>query len=147
VGYNGYSDKRISEARKWYRDVRKAGGGHNHVVCVACLRRHGSVEGHTEDYSKPFGSHIAEHALCFPCHTAVHARFRFPDAWTRYCRQIRGGGQYSDTTDKRAFEILFHSGGFRPRQVNDSRKITWLDLLPKAEPTQDDEEAEAESLF
>lgn len=144
--YNGFSDQRMQEARRWYKAVRKAGGGHNHFVCIACLRRGGTVDGHTEDYSKPFGERIGEHALCFPCHTAVHLRFRFPDAWDRYRRNIRNGIRYSDTTDKRSFEILFHSGGYAPPAENPPRKITWLDRLPMTEPAPVKDEDE-QSLF
>lgn len=145
--YNGFSDKRIREAQRWYKGVRKAGGGHKHFVCIACLRRGGTVDGHTEDYSLPFGERIAEHALCFPCHTAVHLRLRFPDDWSNYRRNIRNGVRYPDTTDKRSFQILFHSGGYRPAPVNPPRRLTWLDRLPMAEPDAVPDDDEEQSLF
>jgi hypothetical protein len=63
-------------------------------MCEACGETRGHLDYHTEDYSKPFGSHIYQYQLCFRCHMMVHSRFRMPEAWARYIDQLEAGAVY-----------------------------------------------------
>jgi hypothetical protein len=129
--YNGFTPQQRSKAGRWIKQQRERGLRQPHTQCDACLREGGSVAGHSEDYREPFGDHIGAIGLCFPCHMAVHNRFRNPQEFDRYRDIIRAGGQFPDTKDFRLFIRLFRDPVFD--DANPPRQWTWLDTLALTE--------------
>lgn len=138
--YNGFTPQQRSKAGRWIRRQRANGLRAPHTQCCACLREGGSVAGHSENYSFPYGPHIGEYGLCFPCHMAVHHRFKMPDQWNAYRFQVAQGRRYPDMTQYGRWIVLFKGHGYNPPVVQDPCSSTWLDTLLMGE-------AECASLY
>ena len=128
--YNGFTGEQRTKGGNWYNRAKKNGTVPQPEQCHACLRISPSVNGHSEDYSEPHGPHIGAHHLCYPCHMAVHCRFRNPAAWLKYRDNIREGAQHHDTRNFKDFIIRFNSRTYTPPIVNEPRTSTFLDTLP-----------------
>lgn len=128
--YNGFTAAERTLAGNWYRTRLRQGIGPQHTTCQVCLRQGGTVKGHSEDYSKPYGPHIGEHSVCYPCHMAVHARFKYPGPFKRYATQMRDGAQHPDTNNYSNWIAVFLARNYTPPIVNPPRDTTWLDTLP-----------------
>lgn len=128
--YNGFTPEQRSAAGRWIKQQRTQGLRPHHTTCDVCLRQGGTVKGHSENYSKPYGPHIGAHGLCYPCHMAVHARFKHPGPFSRYAAHMRQGAQHPDTSDYRNWIALFLATQYTPPIVNPPRDTTWLDTLP-----------------
>jgi hypothetical protein len=89
--YNGFSPRQRNRALRWLHKQYAAGRRTRPTQCDACGQTRGIVEHHSEDYSEPFGDHIAAFALCYRCHMMVHCRFRYPPAWRRYREAVAAG--------------------------------------------------------
>lgn len=132
--YNGFTGQERSAAGRWYLAERRAGRRHSPVVCLACKRVGGSVAGHSEDYSAPFGDHIGAIGLCFPCHMAVHTRFSRPESFRWYAAMVRSGHQAIDCRVYGGFWGWFvRRDPSRLQKVNAPRPRTWLDTLAMTE--------------
>lgn len=131
--YNGYTPAERTAAGQWIKQQRARGLRAPHTTCQVCHRRGGTVKGHSENYSAPYGPHIGEHGLCYPCHMAVHARFKHPDAFQRYAHHMREGRQYPDTANYTEWIRLFLAQRHMPPVINPPRDTTWLDTLPLTE--------------
>ena len=91
--YNGFTASQRMKALKWIKAERAAGRREKHTVCMACGQTEG-VNGHSEDYSAPYGDHIGKFALCYCCHMAVHNRKNDPMMWEGYKAMIRNGYRF-----------------------------------------------------
>lgn len=90
--YNGFSPQQRARGGNYYNKQKKA-GLRNPTVCQACGQT-GGVNGHSEDYSEPFGPHIGEYELCYTCHMMVHCRTRNPLAWKAYREAVEAGATF-----------------------------------------------------
>lgn len=131
--YNGFTPNERTTAGNWYVSRKRRGLIPKPTTCHSCLREGGTVNGHSEDYSAPYGDHIGAHHVCYPCHMAIHARFKYPEAWLRYRAAMRAGAQYPDTSQYGQWIRLFLASHYAPPIVNESRDATWLDGLPLTE--------------
>lgn len=89
--YNGFSPQQRTRAGQWYRKTKAAGLLIESPTCCTC----GSpqrVNGHSEDYSAPYGAHIGAFDLCWLCHMMIHCRPRNPLAWGQYVGDVEGTG-------------------------------------------------------
>lgn len=91
--YNGFEPKQRYAALSWLKKEYEDGRRTPPVKCDVCGQTEGHIEAHSEDYSAPFGDHIGEFGLCYPCHMVIHCRFRNPRAWKWYRENIRKGGR------------------------------------------------------
>lgn len=89
--YNGFSASQRASAQAWLNEEYRRGRLERPAVCCACGQTEGLMHAHAEDYSRPFGPHIAEYPLCYTCHMMLHSRFRAPEAWRRYVAQVLAG--------------------------------------------------------
>lgn len=104
--YNGFSPGQRQKAFDWYKAQLAGGGRVKPSECEAC----GSttdVNGHSEDYSEPFGDHIGQIALCFCCHMMVHNRFNNPSSWREYIMFVENGWMFPDIKSWGAFRGHF----------------------------------------
>lgn len=85
--YNGFSPKCRLIAFAWYKSALSSGEIEKPTECMAC-RSTKKVQGHSEDYSEPFGKHIGKYHLCWRCHMWVHKRFTNQEGWERYKRSL-----------------------------------------------------------
>jgi len=127
--YNGFTPEQRTAGGNWYRTRKRNGIIPTPTTCKVCHRHGGTVNGHSEDYSAPYGPHIGEHHLCYPCHMAVHARFKHPEPFRRYATQMREGRQHPDTNNYSNWIAPFLATRYTPPIVNPPRDQTWLDTL------------------
>src|SRR5947209_5839986 len=90
--YNGFTHKERMEALAWVRREVKSGRRVHPKVCQVCGQTE-AVNGHSEDYSQPFGDHIGAFSLCQCCHLMVHFRFQHRERWETYRALIRSGAR------------------------------------------------------
>lgn len=90
--YNGFSPKQRSRAGRWYSRERR--NRDEDRPCDVCAQLDG-VNGHSEDYSEPFGEHIGAWVLCYMCHMVVHSRFRSPESFRWYRDLIAAGRRFT----------------------------------------------------
>jgi hypothetical protein len=89
--YNGFSPTTRNRAQRWLNTALLDGRIVRRTVCDLCGQTRGQIDAHAEDYSEPFGPHIAEFWLCYRCHMMLHCRHRSPEAWTLYLGHVRTG--------------------------------------------------------
>ena len=127
--YNGWTGAERNRAGAWLKKAYDAGILQPHDECEVC-HRPGPFRGHAEDYSEPYGPHLAEHGLCWSCHMAVHCRFRNPRAWLRYCRLMQEGYCFPPMRHFPTWIELFGNPGYTPTErPNEPVFSTWLDTL------------------
>ena len=135
--YNGCTPEERTKGGNWYRKNRKAGVIPAPAACCCCGQTVG-VNGHSEDYSEPFGDHIGCFHLCYRCHMAVHCRFRNYEAFKVY-RDLIKTRTFAPTRDFKRFISDFNSHykntPSSPREPVDS---TFLDDLPDRHLTKDE---------
>lgn len=88
--YNGFSPQSRSAGGRWYRSMRAQGRLLLDDRCYTC----GSpqrVNGHSEDYSAPYGAHIGAFDLCWLCHMMIHCRHRNGKRFDDYVRLVDAG--------------------------------------------------------
>lgn len=89
--YNGFSADERSRGGRWYRTELAAGRRSRPTKCDACGQTAGIIDAHSEDYSAPYGEHIGAFGLCYRCHMMIHCRFRNPEIWKHYVREVSQG--------------------------------------------------------
>lgn len=90
--YNSYSGDLRTAAQRWLNAEIASGRMTRPTLCIACAQNQGVIDMHAEDYSQPFAAgKTDEFHLCFPCHMAVHCRFRSPEAWDAYRAMVARG--------------------------------------------------------
>lgn len=92
--YNGFSGAQRSAAQRWLNVQWASGLLEKPKLCCACGQDVGVIDAHAEDYSLPFAAgKTDEFHLCFPCHIALHCRFRNAQAWDNYLALVAAGGR------------------------------------------------------
>lgn len=87
--YNGFSPSHRYKALAWFKkEIKEGRKPAKPDICDACGQKDGVLVWHSEDYSEPFGSHIGEHGLCYPCHMMVHCRFKNVELWGLYVQTL-----------------------------------------------------------
>jgi len=104
--YNGFPASQRQRAFNWWKAKERRGEVSRPTVCEACGQTEG-VNGHSEDYSEPFGPHIGEYALCYCCHMAVHNRHNDPMMWGGYKAMIHGGYRFRAIRNWMVWKDLF----------------------------------------
>ena len=136
--YNGFTTEQRKKGGDWYRRRRRSGLIPAPKQCCCCGQTNG-VNGHSEDYSEPFGPHIGFYELCYRCHMAVHCRLRNFKAFERYREAIKTR-TFRATRDFRVFIVQFqsfHDGvAYFERPI--PAKHTFLDELPNRHLTPDE---------
>ncbi len=89
--YNGFTSAQRLKALNWLKGEYSSGRRRPPAVCDACGQKEGPIEAHSEDYSFPYGDHIGRYGVCYRCHMMIHCRFKNPDAWNAYKRELRAG--------------------------------------------------------
>lgn len=135
--YNGFTPEERTKGGNWYRKNRKAGVIPAPAVCCCCGQTVG-VNGHSEDYSEPFGDHIGCFHLCYRCHMAIHCRFKNYEAFKTY-RELIKTQTFPPTRDFRVFISDFNSH-YKNRQSKPRARVksTFLDDLPNRHLTKDE---------
>ena len=77
--YNGFRGERRLRVWQLHRFAFDAGTLARPEICAVCDSL-AHVGFHSENYADPW----TPIPLCHACHTTVHGRFRFPDAWPRF---------------------------------------------------------------
>ncbi len=133
--YNGFSAARRNEAAAWLRAQWRTGALPKPAKCEACGQDQVAVDGHAEDYSKPFGPHIQAFHLCFICHLMLHCRHgNGAPAWERYRGLVRLGWRHRPVQG-RPFGLIKRmlAGDFSlMEQVQTPRAATRLDEIGAA---------------
>lgn len=93
------------------------------------------VVAHTEDYDHP----LAYLALCYPCHHALHLRYRDPEWWAMWQTMVLGGYRpppcrYNWRQFRR--DHWNHDPANWPGEVLDERPDTWLTRIDGTVPDQ-----------
>ncbi len=76
--YNGFTGAQRRRGEQVLQVLRRNGVLPAPERCALCDTT-GRITYHAEDYFDPF----ALVSLCFPCHMALHARFKSPDRWRK----------------------------------------------------------------
>lgn len=101
--YNGYPwPERLAKLKEWTRLCADGKLGPAIGPCALCGDPDVPVEGHSEDYSKPYlWGPPAEFALCGNCHKdKLHKRFSRPLAsWKAFVAHVRRGGYARELKD------------------------------------------------
>lgn len=130
--YNGFPGEQRRRALAWIRREQAAGRRVRGKTCEACGQEHGQLDGHSEDYSEPFGDHIGRFTLCFRCHMIVHCRFRWPAAFETYREQVKLGAVF-EPIEKRDFGRIMrehlHAKDKAPPARRGSHWLRRFDLL------------------
>ena len=95
--YNGYTGEERAACLPWMRAQVKS-GAHKPADCYECSCCGGRgrvMHFHAESYAKPYGGHLFEYPICYPCHMMVHCRFSSVPAWQRFVGMILSGVQPS----------------------------------------------------
>jgi len=96
--YNGYTpqerNKKLAALHRLYPNYSHP---YYQPPCHICGDPAAKVQPHGEDYAEPFRwERPAIYAVCSPCHTRLHGRFRSPASWLAYKAHLRRGGFGSD---------------------------------------------------
>lgn len=131
--YNGFEHHQRMRALGWLKKEYAAGRRTRPVRCDACGQTEGHIEAHSEDYSSPFGDHIGQHGLCYRCHMMIHCRFRNPEAWDVYKKQLRQGWRFAPLPGRSFYiftaQTLTRMGEGVPHTKHQPRGRTLLDDL------------------
>ena len=127
--YNGWTPEQRSKGGRWYRRNRKNGTIPAPTACHCCGQTVG-VNGHSEDYSEPFGDHIGEWHLCYRCHMATHCRFKNWQGFLAYKELIKTR-TFEPTRDFRRFIRDLETGHKHARWIAREEPVetTFLDGL------------------
>lgn len=130
--YNGFpASYRQKQGSRVY-EAFKSGEIARPDKCVMCAREAEGyrllIQAHNEDYHDPFGFV----GVCFPCHMAIHARFKNPHTWHRWRDAVASGWQPPRTRDYRVFREIWES--FRVKPVGEVDETNWAFSLPDVEP-------------
>lgn len=90
--YNGFTPYERAKAAEWLKEQIAA--GHRtcpEPPCDVCGQQKGFFQLHSEDYSAPYGDHIGQHNLCYPCHMVIHCRHRSREVFEHYRDKVRQG--------------------------------------------------------
>lgn len=104
--YNGFTPTQRQRAFNWYKFQLETGARVKPDECEACGQTEG-VNGHSEDYSAPYGDHIGKYALCYCCHMAVHNRKNDALMWGGYKAMIHGGYRFRPISNWMVWKDLF----------------------------------------
>lgn len=100
--YNGYTEKERRAKGEARAELLLSGVIPVHPSdCMLCGDPEVPVEGHSEDYSKPYlWQTPALYWLCRHCHRdKLHKRFSNPGLWKAYLAHIRRGGYARELRD------------------------------------------------
>lgn len=112
TSYNGFDAEQRTRADAWYNQQKADGAIVVAAMCCTCSSRD-RVNGHTEDYSEPFGAHIGAFDLCWICHMMVHCRHRNPRRWAQYINVLEAGWYFDwPTLDWQHFVPMFLGSEF-----------------------------------
>ncbi len=93
--YNGFPAEQRTRAGAWYNRQKQSGAIVVADKCCTCSSPI-KVNGHSEDYSEPFGPHIGAFDLCWICHMMIHCRVRNPERWAQYIDALERGWYYHE---------------------------------------------------
>ena len=88
--YNGFKAEQRTRADTWYNKQKEIGAIVVAETCCCCSSPI-KVNGHSEDYTEPFGPHIGAFDLCWICHMMIHCRHDNPKRWAQYIDVIESG--------------------------------------------------------
>lgn len=140
--YNGFTAAQRSKASRWYKKQLAEGLRKESDICEVCSETQ-FVKGHSEDYSYPYGDHIAAYSLCYRCHMVIHCRHHDTKFWDTYRYLISAGAKFPTLSYKDFAEIRKMLAGSWPHfELGNFRGRTSLDdindgLIRKARITQE----------
>lgn len=126
--YNDFPPNARTKAGQWYR--RQVASGllvvdDNCMTCGSPQR----VNGHSEDYSSPYGPHIGAFDLCWFCHMMIHCRKRNLIAWDRYCEHVEDTGLWFPCN---GYDFDRFKGEFLANRTEYPSRFPFSPLRPKS---------------
>lgn len=110
--YNGFSPTERDGGYYWHLVT------HGHVKaskpCDACRQDEGPIDLHSEDYSYPYGPHVAAYTFCFACHGMLHSRHLYPRGWDAYRKFVRSGKVAPPTAERKYASLNVLKSGMMP---------------------------------
>lgn len=90
--YNGFTAGRRQQAYNWLKlRISEGARASASAPCDACGQTEGRFDLHSENYAAPYGPHIGEFTLCYPCHMMVHCRHRDAARFNAYAYMAQQG--------------------------------------------------------
>lgn len=128
--YNGFpAGYRDKQGRKVYNGFR-SGVLKRPIQCTVCNQHDfegALIHAHNEDYHNPLNFV----GICFPCHMAVHRRFKDIKRWYVWRERIASGWQPPKIRDYRVFIDIWNSLPDTPTgEIGEG----WIWDLPDEEP-------------
>lgn len=127
--YNGFpGDYRAGQYAK-LKQAWDLGTVARPTVCEVCGQTEGTINAHSEDYTRIFNAHH----LCVVCHLAIHCRFHMRTLWASYRAAIRDGYRAPGKTQPQVMGFLHElqrtPAHLWPGTKHDPRGATLLDTL------------------